>query len=249
MSLAGRIPKKGKCMKIAIDGPAGCGKSTIARLIADNLGFLYINSGNFYRAIAYLSIQEKVAWQDASAMIRLVKAHRFDYVADGSVVVDDKKLSSELRSLEVDAIVSQVSAIPEIREQVNAIIRSIAQSKDVVSEGRDISTVVFPDADLKLYLDASIKIRAERRYLEKTRALQAESRNSRTFCNNEIENATFDEIMKNIEMRDVLDKQKAVGALKIAKDAVYLDTSDLTIEQVYEKVYKILKARIAHVRK
>lgn len=229
-------------MKVAIDGPAGCGKSTIARMIADNFGFLYINSGNLYRAVTYLALQEKVRWQDSPAMIALVQRHHFDYLPDGTVDIDGKRLAGELRTPQVDAIVSQVSAIPEIRSEVNSIFRSISEGKNVVSEGRDITTVVFPDAEVKLYLDASPQVRAERRFREML-ALQAAGDLSG------ISSTSIEEIRKNIEMRDRLDAQKAVGALKIAKDAEYLDTSDLTIQQVYEKVYKILRARIAHGRK
>jgi cytidylate kinase len=209
-------------------------------MIADNFGFLYINSGNLYRAVTYLALEEKVGWRHVPAMIALAQRHRFDYLPDGSVDADGKRLSGELRTPQVDAIVSQVSAIPEIRAEVNAIIRSISEGKNVVSEGRDITTVVFPDAEVKLYLDASAQIRAERRFRERL-AQQASDKLS--------DAPSIEEIQKNIEMRDKLDTRKAVGALKIAKDAVYLDTSDLTIEQVYEKVYKILMARIGHGRK
>jgi len=231
-------------MKIAIDGPAGCGKSTIARMIADKLGYLYINSGNLYRAVAFLGIRNNTPWQDASRMIGLMKRHHFDYLPNGSVVVDGVPLLKELRGSDVDAIVSQVSAIPEIRLEVNEIIRQIAAAKDVVSEGRDITTVVFPNAELKIYLDASTQVRAERRYQEKLNEQPASSA-----ANAPTSRPSIDEIKNNIEMRDKLDKEKAIGALKIAQDAEYLDTSDLTIAQVYEKVYKILMARIAHGRK
>jgi len=234
-------------MRVAIDGPAGCGKSTIARMIADNFGFLYINSGNLYRAVTYLALQEKISWQDSPAMIALVQRHHFDYLPDGSVDIDGERLAGELRTSEVDAIVSQVSAITEIRAEVNSIIRSISEGKDVVSEGRDITTVVFPDAEVKLYLDATPQVRAERRFRE-VLALQAAG-GAGGLSGISPKTVSIEEIRKNIEMRDKLDAEKAVGALKIAKDAVYLDTSDLTIQQVYEKVYKILRARIAHGRK
>jgi len=126
---------------------------------------------------------------------------------------------------------------------VNNIIRRISEGKDVVSEGRDITTVVFPDADVKLYLDASPKIRAERRYRERL-SKKASTKEEGA----EADSISIEEVRKNIEMRDKLDAQKPIGALKIAEDAIYLDTSDLTIEQVYDKVYKILRARIAHGR-
>jgi len=230
-------------MKVAIDGPAGSGKSTIARMIAERLGFLYINSGSLYRAISFLALREGIDWRDIDKMISLVKKHYFDYLADGSVLVDEERLEEELRTPEVDAIVSQVSAIPQIRSEVNSIIRKISEGKDVVSEGRDITTVVFPDADVKLYLDASPNIRAERRYHERLeKQVPAKNEGER------VASISIEEIRKNIEMRDKLDAQKPIGALKIAEDAIYLDTSDLTIEQVYDKVYKILRARIAHGR-
>lgn len=231
-------------MKVAIDGPAGCGKSTIARMIADNLGFLYINSGNLYRAVAYLALEENISWHNEPDMIALVRKHHFDYLADGAVSVDGKRLAEELRSPQVDAIVSQVSSIPEIRTEVNVIIRTVSKGKNVISEGRDITTVVFPDAEVKLYLDASARVRAERRFKERL----AIEKISETASSAASQNISIEEILKNIEMRDRIDTQKAVGALKIAKDAVYLDTSDLTIQQVYEKVYKILRSRIAHGR-
>ncbi|MEJ5184161.1 MAG: (d)CMP kinase [Rectinemataceae bacterium] len=226
-------------MKVAIDGPAGCGKSTIARMIAENLGFLYINSGNLYRAAAWLCIQHGVDWHDADAVVQEVNRHHFEYHEDGSVSIDGIRLSTELRTPEVDAIVSQVSAIPAVREEVNAIIRAIAEGRDVVSEGRDITTIVFPDAEVKFYLDASTEVRAMRRYREHAHSAEQSEEAVRN----------LERIRRNIEMRDVLDSSKAIGALKIAPDAQYLDTSDLTIGQVYEKVYNtILRIRKAHGR-
>jgi len=253
-------------MKVAIDGPAGCGKSTIARMIADNLGFLYINSGNLYRAVAYIALCKGISWQDGQALTALMRQHRFDYRPDGSVLVDGERLLAELRTPQVDAIVAQVSAIPSIRAEVNAIIRAISEGKDVISEGRDITTVVFPDAEVKFYLDASSQVRAERRFRERQELQERHEAHPHAFSQADSKQAPKDmdtqtisapqsapaikEIRKNIEMRDQIDTQKAVGALKIAKDAEYLDTSDLTIQQVYEKVYnKIISARKAHGRK
>jgi len=239
-------------VKVAIDGPAGCGKSTIARMIAESLGFLYINSGNLYRAVAWLAIQNGIDWKDGANLTALVKQHHFDYRTDGAVIVDGKALLPELRTPEVDAIVAQVSAIPSVREEVNAIIRTIAEGKDVISEGRDITTVVFPDAEVKFYLDARPEVRAERRYREQT-GTAPDSQPGKGGTSAEAGPArkpSLEEVLKNIEMRDAIDTGKAVGALKKAEDAEYLDTSGLTIAQVYEKVYnKILTVRNAHGRK
>lgn len=239
-------------MKVAIDGPAGCGKSTIARMIAESLGFLYINSGNLYRAVAWLAIQNGIDWKDGESLTALMKQHHFDYRTDGAVIVDGKALLPELRTPEVDAIVAQVSAIPSVREEVNAIIRTISEGKDVISEGRDITTVVFPDAEVKFYLDARPEVRAERRYREQT-GTAPDSQPGKGGTSAEAGPArkpSLEEVLKNIEMRDAIDTGKAVGALKKAEDAEYLDTSGLTIVQVYEKVYnKILTVRNAHGRK
>jgi CMP/dCMP kinase len=214
---------------VAIDGPAGCGKSTIARMISAGLGFLYINSGNIYRAIAFDSAMKEISISDTEALIRAARTVSLNLDAVGGIWMSGKKLTSELRSSKVDAIVAQISAVPEIRDVVNAIVRRVAQGKDCIVEGRDMTTVVFPRAEAKFYLDASVQKRAKRRFDENSSGLP------------------FEKILENIRMRDEIDKTKSVGALKIAPDAEYLDTSDLTIGQVYEKVYsKILHLREAH---
>ena len=216
-------------MILALDGPAGCGKSTIAKLLSERLGFLYINSGNLYRAISFRSLQRKVALADTEALINCAVGASIDCDADGGILLDGVKRSSELRSAEVDAIVAQVSAVPQIRSIVNEIVRRIAASRDAVVEGRDMTTVVFPDAEAKFFIDASVEERAKRRFEQGS------------------SNLSYDAILENIRMRDAIDRGKAVGALKIAEDALYLDTSGLTIEQVYEKVYsKILHLREEH---
>lgn len=216
-------------MIVAMDGPAGCGKSTIAKLLSERLGFLYVNSGNLYRAIAFRSLQRSVALGDAEALIACAAEASIDCDADGGILLDGVKRSSELRSAEVDAIVAQVSAVPKIRFIVNDVVRRIASRRDAVVEGRDMTTVVFPDAEAKFFIDASVEERAKRRFEQGSSSL------------------SYDAILENIRMRDAIDRGKAFGALKIAEDALYLDTSGLTIEQVYEKVYsKILHLREEH---
>ncbi|MCE5255473.1 MAG: (d)CMP kinase [Spirochaetaceae bacterium] len=216
-------------MIVAIDGPAGCGKSSIASMISKNLGFLYINSGNIYRAISLYAIRHGVGLDNAMGIIKLAGEAVIEYCSDGSISLDGQTVDRELRSAEVDAIVAQVSAIPEVRITVNSIVHKIAEGRDSVAEGRDMTTVVFPDADLKIYLDASAETRAERRFKQNDSGM------------------TLEEIRRNIEMRDKIDSTKAMGALKIAEDAYYLDTSCLTMQQVYEKVYsKSLYVRDTH---
>lgn len=216
-------------MIVAMDGPAGCGKSTIAKLLAERQGYVYINSGNFYRTIAFAALERGLDITDSSALAGCAQNLEPDYQADGSILLDGRTLAKELRIAEVDAIVAQVSAVPEIRHIVNAWVRAFARGKDVVVEGRDMTTVVFPDADLKIYLDASIQVRAGRRFDQGSSSLDLQG------------------IAKNIEMRDRIDREKEFGALKVSPDARYLDTSGLTIEDVYSTVYdEILHIREAH---
>ncbi len=215
-------------MIIAIDGPAGSGKSTIARMVAKGLGFTYVNSGSIYRAMTLRAIRLGVDPRDEAAVISCSRSAAIDY-RDGRLCLDGDDVEEELRSAPVDALVAQLSAIPPLRDIVNGIVRRAAGATDAVVEGRDMTTVVFPEADAKFYLDASAGARASRRFE------QGASESS------------LEAITRNIEMRDSIDKSKSVGALKIAPDAVYLDSSHLTIQQVYDKVYgKILHLREHH---
>ena len=209
-------------MIVAIDGPAGSGKSTIARKVAESLGFVYVNSGNIYRALTLGALDHGIGLEAKAELLEFARGAGIEYRGK-CLFLEGRDVEEELHSARVDALVAQLSAIPEIREVVNAHVRKIAGSTDAVVEGRDMTTVVFPDADYKFYLDASAESRAKRRFDQG--------------CSSE----TLESIRRNIEMRDTIDRQKSVGALKIAPDAYYLDSSDLTIDQVYDKVYgKIL---------
>ena len=209
-------------MIVAIDGPAGSGKSTIARKVAESLGFVYVNSGNIYRALTLGALDQGIGLDAKIELLDCARGAAIEYRGK-RLFLDGRDVEDELHSARVDALVAQLSAIPEIREVVNAHVRKIAGGTDAVVEGRDMTTVVFPDADYKFYLDASAEARAKRRFDQG--------------CSSE----TLESIRRNIEMRDTIDRQKSVGALKIAPDAYYLDSSDLTIDQVYDKVYgKIL---------
>jgi cytidylate kinase len=217
-------------MIIAIDGPAGSGKSTIARMIAEGLGFTYINSGNIYRAMTLRVLSAGIDAQDSNRVVALAREARIEYLG-GRLCLDGVDMEAQLHSAGVDALVAQLSAIPELRTIVNDHVKRIAGITDAVVEGRDMTTVVFPDADAKFYLDASSESRARRRFEQGLSSL------------------SLDEIRRNIEMRDSIDRGKSVGALKIAADAVYLDSSHLTIQEVYDKVYgKILHLREYHGR-
>jgi cytidylate kinase len=212
-------------MIIAIDGPAGSGKSTIAHMIAEALGFAYVNSGNIYRAMTLRLLNRSGDPSNLEEVIECSSAAKIEY-ADGHLHLDGRDVDAELHSAQVDALVAQLSAIPRLRDIVNRHVRSIAGTMDAVVEGRDMSTVVFPEADAKFYLDASPDSRARRRFEQG------------------ISDASFEEIKRNIEMRDAIDRSKSIGSLKIAPDAIYLDSSHLTIQEVYDKVY----GKILHLR-
>ena len=202
-------------MVIAIDGPAGTGKSTIAHIIAEKLGITYLNSGSFYRAITLATLEKNIDITDDKTLIDFAKKQQLDYI-NARLVLNGTDVEDKLHSDEVDSRVSKVSSIPEIRHFVNARLREITQSQSIICEGRDMTTVVFPNADYKFYLDASIDVQAERRFKQG------------------VSNLSLEEIKETIRKRDEMDKNKAEGSLKIAKDAIYLDTSLLTIDEVCE---------------
>lgn len=208
-------------MIIALDGPAGVGKSTIAKKIADEASLFYVNSGNFYRAITFEVIKNKILLDNILSIISIADKIKFS-ISDGRLHINNIDIEDSLHSDKIDSLVAQVSAIPEVRRIVNSSIRNISKSMDIIVEGRDISTVVFPNADLKVYLDASVNTRAARRY------------------NQGVSKLSLEEISASIEARDKIDKSKPEGSLKISKDALYLDTSDLTIDAVCEKVLQKL---------
>ncbi|MDR2048951.1 MAG: 30S ribosomal protein S1, partial [Treponema sp.] len=209
-------------MVVAIDGPAGAGKSAAAKMLAEKLSaggkpFTYINSGSLYRAVTLGCLRAGVNPADSEKALDVAKKARLDY-RDGKVYLDGEMVEDRLHSDEIDRFVSPFSAIVPIRHVVNDHIRKIAAGLNAVVEGRDMTTVVFPDAEFRFYLDASVAERAKRRF------------------NHGVSGLNLEEIEQSIAERDALDKNKEEGSLKIAPGAVYLDTSYLTLSQVCDKL-------------
>jgi len=204
-------------MVIAIDGPAGSGKSTIAKLLAEKKGYTYINSGKLYRAITLGCIRAKIDLQNSEKVIEFARNVKISYEKD-QVFLDGEDVTGLLHTDEIDKYSSPLSAIVPVRHIVNALIRQLAQGRDIVVEGRDMTTVVFPGARHRFYIDASADARAKRRY------------------DQGVSNLSLEEIKNAILQRDDIDKNKVEGSLKLADGVQYLDTSDLTIIEVYDKL-------------
>ena len=211
-------------MIIAIDGPAGSGKSTIARAVAEKLGFYFLNTGSFYRAYTLSALDRGIDPLDRDRVLDNAE-HISITVDDGDICIDGKNEEQRLHTPSVDAYCSQVSSDPRIRELVNKAARKIAENMDIVTEGRDTTTVIFPNADYKFYFDATAEVRAKRRCKDQS-------------------TLDFQTVLESIRQRDKMDMEKATGALKIASDAIYIDTSLLTINQVCEKVIQTVSVSV-----
>ena len=209
---------------IAIDGPAGAGKSTIARRVAKELSFIYVDTGAMYRAMALYLLRREVNKDDTEQIGNICQDAEISIEYQNGeqiVLLNDENVNSYLRTEEVGNMASVSSAVPRVREKLLSLQRKLARDMSVVMDGRDIGTPILPDADVKIYLTASSLTRAKRRYLE----LQEKG----TVCN-------LDEIQKDIEERDFRDMNRKTAPLKQAEDAVLIDSSDMRIEEVVKTI-------------
>lgn len=215
---------------IAIDGPAGSGKSSLATQIAIRLGFSYLDTGAMYRAITYLALKNNVV-ENTQAIIDIVKNVNISFKFENGtnkIFVDNQDISDEIRTLAVNEKVSEVSVIKEVREQLVALQQKIGNAINVVAEGRDTTTTVFPNADVKIFLVASIDTRTERRHKE--------------FIEKGL-TGTSEDIKVNLIKRDKIDSGRDISPLQKADDAIEMDTSNMTIEEEIEFVINILKEK------
>jgi len=218
-----------KRITIAIDGPAGAGKSTLARRIAGKLGYVYVDSGAMYRAVALWALRVNVAVSDMHRLEQLANAARIEFAADGiSILLNDEDVTSAIRTPEVTQAASEVSLVPAVRRALVKKQREIGENVSVVMEGRDIGTVVFPEATVKIFLDALSEERATRRANEV--ALPAEI------------------VEQQIRERDQRDRARAESPLVQAPDAIYVDTTGLSIEEVEAAILKIIRDRTSNGR-
>lgn len=211
---------------VAIDGPAAAGKTTVAREVAQRLGIPFVDTGVLYRTVTYEALRRGIAPGDAQALGKVVDSLQFALGRDGELVVNGQVVGPEIRSPEVDAAVSEVSAHPNVRERLLPIQRAIASRGAAVIVGRDITTVVIPDAGLRVFLSASANERARRRYQELiARGLEVE----------------FSDVLRDIEERDRLDSNRPVAPLRLDEGAVMIDTDGRSIEEVVAIVEELAR--------
>lgn len=216
---------------IAIDGPASSGKSTVAKILAKDFHFIYVDTGAMYRAVTYLAIQHQVAFDQEDQLVELTKNYpiSFEQTGNGQLVfVDNQDITEEIRQADVTAAVSEVSAHGKVRQQLVCIQQKLAEVGGVVMDGRDIGTTVLPNAEVKIFLVASVEERAQRRYKENLEKGMA---------------SDFESIKEAIAQRDYLDSHREVSPLVQADDAVKIDTTGLSIDQVVAKIQGVIQEK------
>ncbi len=213
---------------VAIDGPAGAGKGTVTEEVSKRLGLVNIGSGSAYRAVALETINKGIAINETEKIIDLLDKIKIEFGMKNNkdiIYLNGEDVTERIREKDVSQTVSQVSSIKEVRFKLNDIFRKCADGKNVIMEGRDIGTYVFPNADVKIYLDATPEERANRRFRQnKEKGIEM----------------TYEEVLENIKMRDKNDMEKEIGALAKAEDAIYIDSTGMSVEEEVQKVLDVI---------
>lgn len=218
---------------IAIDGPAGAGKSTLSRMLADRLGFVYADTGALYRAVGLFAVQNGISPQDAAGVEKLLPSIRLELALSPEgqrVLLGGEDVSAAIRAPEISKAASQVSAIPAVRAFLLGLQQEMAQKRDIVMDGRDIGTVVLPHAELKIFLTATPEDRARRRHAElREKGVEI----------------AYEQVLTEVKERDAQDSGRAIAPLRPAEDALIVNTTGYELEDSLERLYQIAKERLA----
>lgn len=210
---------------VAIDGPAGAGKGTITKLVGEKLNLVNVDTGATFRCVALNMLKENVGIDEEEKIKAILEKINIEMYPDGKIFLNGEDVTKRIRENDVNNFVSPVSTIKVVRDKLLEIQRKIAEGKNVIMEGRDIGTTVFPNADVKIYLDATPEERARRRVLQnKEKGIET----------------SYEEVLENIKDRDYRDSSREIAPLRKAEDAIYIDSSDMTIEEVVNKVIDII---------
>ena len=212
-------------IRIAVDGPSGAGKSTIAKAIAEKLKIDYIDTGAMYRAVGYKMLRENIAMDDLCALEAMLADTEIDF-SGGNIYLDGENINGKIRTEEISKQASDCSALGIVRAKLTEQQQKMGEKKSVVMDGRDIGTVVFPDAEYKFYITASAEVRAERRYRELIEKGQE---------------ASLEKVLADIKQRDHNDSTREINPLRKAEDAVEVDTTEMTIEEVINRICKEMR--------
>ncbi len=217
---------------VAIDGPAGSGKGTITKLVAQRLNLINIDTGAMYRCVALKALNMNISIDEIEKIEKMLQNIEIEIKKEGEkqiIFLDGIDVSKEIRMPQVDEVVAKYAALACVRNKMTPLQRKMGENKNIIMEGRDIGTTVFPDADVKIYLDASVEERAKRRYVQ------------------DIEkgiNTTYEEVLESIKQRHILETQREISPLIQAEDAIYIDSSNMTIDEVVDNVINVIEQKV-----
>ena len=216
---------------VAIDGPAGSGKGTVTKLIAQKLGLVNVDTGAMYRCVALKAVKNKIDSTEIEKIEEMLKDIKIEIKREGEnqiIFLDGENVSEQIRTPEIDGCVAKFAALPCVRNKVTPLQRKMGDTQNIIMEGRDIGTTVFPDANVKIYLDASMEERANRRYKQnKEKGIEI----------------SYEEVLESIKQRHKSETQRKISPLVQAEDAIYIDSSNMTIDEVVNKIIDIIKKK------